>query len=176
MDSYAPFPFLPTIRAGERGGVYEFRTYQLKPGGLPPTLAGWEAAIEPARDYTDHLVVNMYALDGAPRITHIWGFASLEERSGLRARAYAAGVWPPKGGPEQIARATSTIALPQGRSIGNSHRGETWRRKRHHHSISRRSFARIPFRPRANRRVSCGGRSERMSWHPRSARRGGPRG
>lgn len=116
MDSYAPFPFLPPIRTGDRGGVYEFRTYHLKPGGLAPTLAGWEAAIEPAREYTEHLVLNMYALDGVPRITHIWGFASLAERAGLRSRAYGAGVWPPKGGPEQIAEATSTIALPQGPS------------------------------------------------------------
>ena len=114
MDSYAPFPFLPPIRTGDRGGVYEFRTYRLKPGGLPPTLVGWEAAIAPAQEYTEHLVVNMYALDGAPRITHIWAFTSLEERTGLRARAYGAGVWPPMGGPEQIAEATSTIALPQG--------------------------------------------------------------
>lgn len=114
MDSYAPFPFLPPIRTGYRGGVYEVRTYRLKPGGLPATLAGWEAAIEPARPYTEHLVVNLYALDGAPRITHIWAYASLEERAALRANAYGAGVWPPKGGPDQIAEATSTIALPQG--------------------------------------------------------------
>jgi len=116
MDSYAPLAFLPPIRTGDRGGVYEIRTYHLKPGGLPPTLAGWEAAIAPAREYTEHLVTNLYALDGAPRITHIWGFRSLKERADLRAWAYGAGVWPPKGGPEQIAEATSTIALPQGPS------------------------------------------------------------
>lgn len=116
MDSYAPFPFLPPLRTGGRGGVYEFRTYHLVPGGLPATLAGWEAALAPAREYTEHLVVNMYALDGAPRVTHIWGFASLEERAGLRSHAYDAGIWPPRGGPDQIAEATSTIALPQGRS------------------------------------------------------------
>ena len=116
MDSYAPFPFLPPIRTGDRGGVYEFRTYRLKPGGLSPTLAAWEAALAPAREYTKHLVTNMYALDGAPRITHIWAFTSLEERAELRSRAYGAGVWPPEGGPDQIAEATSTIALPQGPS------------------------------------------------------------
>jgi hypothetical protein len=33
MDSYAPFPFLPPIVPGKYGKVYEFRTYQLKPGG-----------------------------------------------------------------------------------------------------------------------------------------------
>ena len=116
MDSYAPFPFLPPVQPRRLGSVYEFRTYRLKPGGLPPTLAGWEKAIEPARAYTAHLVVNMYALDGPPRITHIWGFADLLERSALRTQAYAAGVWPPQGGPEQIIEATSTIALPDAES------------------------------------------------------------
>ena len=113
MDSYVPFPFLPPVTAGAQGKVYEFRTYRLKPGGLPPTLAGWEQAIGPAHDYTAHLVINMYALDGPPRITHIWRFTSLEERASLRSKAYAAGVWPPKGGPENILEATSTIALPE---------------------------------------------------------------
>jgi hypothetical protein len=113
MDSYAPFPFLPPVEAGERGAVYEFRTYRLKPGGLPPTLAGWQAAMAPAREYTRHLVINMYALDGPPRITHIWGFASLEQRAALRAQHYEAGVWPPNGGPENILEASNTIALPE---------------------------------------------------------------
>ncbi len=113
MESYAPFPFLPPVQPRALGSVYEFRTYRLHPGGLPPTLAGWEKAIEPAKDYTAHLVVNMYALDGPTRITHIWGFKDLVERANLRARAYGAGVWPPQGGPEQIIEATSTIALPE---------------------------------------------------------------
>ena len=116
MDSYAPFPFLPPVQPGSFGGIYEFRTYQLKPGGLPPTLAGWEKAIQPAREYTSHLIINMYALDGPPRITHIWGFQSLEARAALRAKFYAAGLWQPQGGPEQIIEATSTIALPEDNS------------------------------------------------------------
>jgi hypothetical protein len=113
MDRYRPFPFLPPLTPRVYGQVYEFRTYWLKPGGLPPTLEGWEQAIGPARDYTAHLVINMYALDGPPRITHVWGFASLEERAALRAAAYGAGIWPPKGGPENIREATSTIAIPE---------------------------------------------------------------
>lgn len=113
MESYAPFPFLPPLRAGERGPVYEFRTYRLKPGGLPATLSGWQQAIGPARRYTEHLVINMFALDGPPRITHIWGFADLAQRSELRRAHYGNGTWPPPGGPEQIAEAISTIALPE---------------------------------------------------------------
>ena len=112
-ESYARFPFLADIEPAAFGNFYEFRTYYLKPGGLAPTLAGWQDAIGPASDYTAHLVLNMYALDGPPRITHIWGFSSLEERRALRARHYAAGLWPPKGGPQQIARATTMICIPE---------------------------------------------------------------
>ena len=113
MESYVSFPFLPPVMPRDYGGVFEFRTYHLVPGGLPGTIAGWRDAFGPAARYTNHLVVNMYALDGEPRITHIWGFRSVEERNTIRAEQYAAGLWPPRGGPERIARAASTIALSE---------------------------------------------------------------
>jgi NIPSNAP len=111
QETYEGFSFLPPAKPRVAGGVYEFRTYFLKPGGLSPTLEAWREAIKPAKEYTDHLIINMFALDGPPRITHIWGFDSVQQRFDLRARLYAAGLWPPKGGPEQIEHATSTIAL-----------------------------------------------------------------
>ena len=114
MASYQRFPFLPPVRPRASGDIYEFRTYKLKPGGLPPTLAGWEAAVAPAKEYTAHLMTNMYALDGPPRITHIWGFESLAQRASLRSAAFSAGVWPPKGGPENVLEAVSVIAIPEG--------------------------------------------------------------
>jgi hypothetical protein len=113
MERYARFPFLPEVEPATFGSFYEFRTYFLKPGGLAPTLNSWRDAIAPAADYTRHLLVNMYALDGPPRITHIWGFSSLEERAALRARHYADDLWPPKGAPQQITKATSTICVPE---------------------------------------------------------------
>ncbi|EGD06634.1 NIPSNAP family protein [Burkholderia pseudomultivorans] len=113
MEGHALFPFLPDIEPGAFGDFYEIRRYWLKAGGLAPTIAAWERAVGPAEAYTSHLVGNMYALDGPPRITHVWGFASLEQRMALRKRHYAEGLWPPKGGPEQIDRATSTIGLPE---------------------------------------------------------------
>lgn len=111
MESYAPFPFLAYPAARDYGGTFELRTYHLVPGGLPATMAGWKEAIGPAQRYTDHLVTAMYALDGNLRITHIWGFTSVEERNALRREHYAAGLWPPIGGPENIDHAFSTIAL-----------------------------------------------------------------
>ena len=111
MDSYAPFPFLPPVEPGNYGKVYEFRTYHLKPGGLPPTIAAWEAAM-PERKKLSPLVINMYALDGAPRITHIWPYASLDARAAIRTDAVARGVWPPKNAPQQFFEATSSIGHP----------------------------------------------------------------
>ncbi|WP_395334702.1 NIPSNAP family protein [Novosphingobium sp. BL-8H] len=113
LESFAPFPFLPPPKPRAYGGVFEWRTYWLTPGGLPGTLDGWRMAIEPARAYTDHLVTAMYALDGEPRITHLWGFGSVEQRNRLRREHYSVGLWPPKGGPERIEHATSTIAFAE---------------------------------------------------------------
>ncbi len=113
MASYSPFLFLPAVRPGHRGAVYEFRTYRLKLGGRPPALAGWRDAVVKAGEDAEHLVTNMYKRDGAPRITHIWAFESLEQRGRQRASAYDAGVWPPVFGPDQILEATSMIGLPE---------------------------------------------------------------
>ena len=112
FDSYAPFPFLPPVAIGKFGSVYEIRTYKLKHGGVPPTIAAWEAAV-PARVALSPLVIAMYALDGPPRFTHIWPPASLDQRAAVRADSVAKGIWPPKGGPQWLTgEMYSTIALP----------------------------------------------------------------
>lgn len=111
MESYAGFPFLPPVEPGSFGRYYEFRTYWLRPGGLTPTIAAWQAAM-PERSKRSPLTVNMYALDGVPRITHIWPWESLDERIAIRAKSFADGIWPPVGGPENFYEATSTIWIP----------------------------------------------------------------
>ncbi|SFJ29160.1 NIPSNAP protein [Bosea sp. OK403] len=112
FDSYAPFPFLPPVQPAKLGKVYEIRTYKLKHGGVPATIAAWEAAV-PERVKLSPLVIAMHALDGPPRFTHIWPFASLDARASVRADSVAKGIWPPKGGPEWLTgEMHSTIALP----------------------------------------------------------------
>jgi hypothetical protein len=41
FQGFAPFPFVPPVRTGHFGPVYEIRDYHLLPGGLPSTIAGW---------------------------------------------------------------------------------------------------------------------------------------
>ncbi|KAA9148182.1 NIPSNAP family protein [Amycolatopsis acidicola] len=111
LETYEKFPFLPDVRPGKYGSVYEFRTYELKMGGLAPTMEGWREAV-PERTRMYPLTITMYALDGVPRITHIWPFPDLNARLDIRRESYERGIWPPRNGPESIDRATSTIALP----------------------------------------------------------------
>lgn len=112
LDSYAPFPFLPPVDTATRGPVYEIRTYRMKTGGLPHTIAAWERAL-PERSAFSPCLIAMYALDGAPRFTQLWPYADLAARSRARGESVAAGAWPPKGGPDWLTTAMeSTIGLP----------------------------------------------------------------
>jgi hypothetical protein len=57
-------------------------------------------------------LINVYALDGVPRITHIWPYVSLGARAAIPADSVAQGVRPPKNAPEQLFASTSTIGHP----------------------------------------------------------------
>ncbi|MPW44935.1 NIPSNAP family protein [Acinetobacter guerrae] len=112
VENFAGFDFLPEVELGEFGPVYEIRTYELKHGGAPHVLEAWKNAV-PTRTQYSKLTIAMYALDGKPRIVSIWPYASLNERSEVRAKAVADGIWPPKGGPQWLTHEMqSMIALP----------------------------------------------------------------
>jgi len=112
FDSYAPFPWVKPLPPGRYGSVYEIRTYWLKPGGVPGTSAAWHAAM-PKRSLFSPMVIAMYALDGAPRFTHIWPYKTMIERAEIRAATVAKGVWPPRGGPDWLTgQMTKMIAVP----------------------------------------------------------------
>lgn len=112
VENFAGFDFLPEVELGEFGPVYEIRTYELKHGGVPHVLEAWKNAV-PTRTQYSKLTIAMYALDGTPRIVSIWPYTSLNERSEIRAKAVADGIWPPKGGPQWLTHdMQSMIALP----------------------------------------------------------------
>lgn len=116
ISSYRGFdwmtPVRPSAESGIAGPVYEIRTYGIKPGGVQPTLDLW-AEYLPPREALSRCVIAMIALDGAPRFTNIWAYASLNARSQIRTEAVARGIWPPKGGPAWLTTdMRSTIALP----------------------------------------------------------------
>ncbi|HEY0275923.1 MAG TPA: NIPSNAP family protein [Paenirhodobacter sp.] len=112
MESYRALDFLPPVETGAFGPVYEFRTYKTKVNGIVPTTEKWRAAV-PDREAYSKLTVAMYGLDGEPRLTQIWPYASLAARSEARGKSVADGKWPPKGGPDWLSPdMTSQIAMP----------------------------------------------------------------
>lgn len=112
VENFTGFDFLPEVELGEFGPVYEIRTYELKHGGVPHVLEAWKNAV-PTRTQYSKLTIAMYALDGTPRIVSIWPYGSLNERSEIRAKAVADGIWPPKGGPQWLTHEMqSMIVLP----------------------------------------------------------------
>jgi hypothetical protein len=112
MDSYRPFPFLPPIKPGQFGPVFEVRSYELKPDGLPSTIERWEQAL-PGREKLSKVLGAMYSTSGAiNRFIHIWPYPDLAERGRIRAEAVKTGVWPPGGGPNLLLSQRTDIFLP----------------------------------------------------------------
>lgn len=112
FTGYAPFSFSPPVVPGTFGPVYEIRTYHTRHGGLAGVESVWGPVIG-KRMALSPLTVAMRALEGAPRFTHIWPFASLNARAELRAQAVKDGIWPPPGGPGLLTTdMQSVIALP----------------------------------------------------------------
>jgi len=112
MDTFVAFDFLPPIRPGMQGPIYEVRSYILKTGGLAPTIELWRKAVAD-RSRISPLLTAMTSVTGTvTRFIHIWPYKSVEERGRLRAKAHAERVWPPPGGPDHLAAQQADIFLP----------------------------------------------------------------
>ncbi|MDK9696536.1 MAG: NIPSNAP family protein [Siculibacillus sp.] len=112
FETHAPFPWCPPPSPGAHGRVWEMRTYRLKHGGLAPTIDAWEKAMA-KRGAVSPLALVTHALDGVPRFTHFWPYASFDDRFEKRSRAVAEGVWPPVGGPQWLTGdMVSTLLVP----------------------------------------------------------------
>jgi NIPSNAP len=111
-ESFALFPFLPPVQTGAVGKWYEFRTYSVRHGVLAQTIEAWKDAV-PKRTALSPMIGAFTALDGEqPRFLNIWAYQSVDERARIRAEAVKQGVWPPKGGPANLTKMTSTLCTP----------------------------------------------------------------
>jgi NIPSNAP protein len=112
MNTFAMFPFVPALKAGQYGPIFEVRDYLIKPEGLAFTLQAWERKL-PERVKLSPMIGALYAIGGPTlRFVHIWPYSSLDERARIRAKAIETGLWPPPGGPDQLLVMQSDIFLP----------------------------------------------------------------
>jgi len=111
-NTFHQFPFLPPLKAGSYGPIFEVRTYLLKPTGLTPTIAAWEKQA-PQRQKLSPILAAMYSVSGeVTRFLHIWPYPSLDVRAQTRKTAIETGVWPPPGGPDWLLTMRTDIFLP----------------------------------------------------------------
>ncbi|WP_137176460.1 NIPSNAP family protein [Roseomonas sp. AR75] len=101
LDTYAPLSWLPPVETGAFGPVYELRSYAVRPHGLTPLIEAWRTQL-PDRLPHSKLLVAMYTVDGPTRFTHLWPYASTNDRAAIRAEAVKGGKWPPKGGQQNL--------------------------------------------------------------------------
>jgi hypothetical protein len=101
LDTYKPLSWLPPVEPGAHGPAYEVRSYAVRPHGLPPLIEAWRNQL-PGRMELSKLLVAMHTVDGPTRFTHIWPYASPNDRASIRATAVKGGGWPPKGGLENL--------------------------------------------------------------------------
>src|SRR5688500_6708435 len=99
------------IEAGAHGGVYELRSYLLKPGTTQETIDIWAEAL-PRRAELSKPLGDFYAVGGAlQKFIHIWPYDSADHRQRTRDRAVAEGVWPPKGGAARLLHQENSLLI-----------------------------------------------------------------
>ena len=111
-NTFTQFPFLPPVKPGQHGPIFEVRTYLLKPNGLPPTIDAWTKQA-PHRMKLSPILAAMYSTTGeVTRFMHIWPYPDLITRANTRKTAIETGVWPPPGGPDHLLTMHTDIYLP----------------------------------------------------------------
>ncbi|GAA6000276.1 NIPSNAP family protein [Rhodotorula paludigena] len=88
------FKFFPVVDPQEKGGIYELRTYDLKPGSLLEWEHEWRVGLE-ARIAAGHTPIGAwYAGIGRLHQVHmIWHYESLEARRDRRAQSWEQDAW-----------------------------------------------------------------------------------
>ena len=107
-----PFSFVPEVRPGRVGPIFELRYYTLKPGTLPDVASGWEAKLPERMKLSPVVLAGGVEFGQANGFVHIWAYASLDQRAQVRDEARKTGVWPPPGGSDRLLTQENKILLP----------------------------------------------------------------
>jgi hypothetical protein len=107
-----PFPFIPEVRPGKLGPIFELRYYTLKPGSLPDMAKGWEEKIPERAKLSPIVLAGPVEFGKANGFVHIWAYSSMDQRMQVRDEARKKGVWPPPGGGDRLLTQDNKILLP----------------------------------------------------------------
>jgi hypothetical protein len=107
-----PFSFLPEVRPGKVGPIFELRYYTIKSGTLPDVAKGWESKIAERAKLSPMVLAGGVDFGTANGFVHIWAYPSLDTRAQVRADAVKRGLWPPPGGGDRLITQDNKIMLP----------------------------------------------------------------
>ncbi|RKP37335.1 hypothetical protein BJ085DRAFT_20206 [Dimargaris cristalligena] len=87
------FAFWPTSPPVTTHGVYELRSYRLKPGNLLEWESNWRKGIE-CRKGLEHPIGAWFSqLGGLNQVHHMWAYPDLETRKRAREEAWSNDAW-----------------------------------------------------------------------------------
>jgi hypothetical protein len=107
-----PFSFVPEVRPGKIGPIFELRYYTLKPGQLPEVAKGWEAKLPERVKFSPLVLAGGVEFGKANGFIHIWAYSGLDQRAKVREEARQKGAWPPPGGGDRLLTQENKILLP----------------------------------------------------------------
>ena len=91
-----PTAISPELVAGKLGPYFELRTYTFPLGVLDKLVDAWRRAM-PMRDALGSPVAAIWTarVGRINSLTHLWPYASLQEREDIRIKVRESGLWPP---------------------------------------------------------------------------------
>ncbi|SPO31568.1 related to NIPSNAP protein [Ustilago trichophora] len=87
------FSFWPSSPPRTTNGLYELRTYHLKPGHLLEWEQHWRRGLEARRKFVEPIGAWFTQIGGLHTVFHIWEYPSLEERKRTRDLAWQVETW-----------------------------------------------------------------------------------
>ncbi|TKY87549.1 hypothetical protein EX895_003563 [Sporisorium graminicola] len=87
------FSFWPSSPPRTTNGIYELRTYHLKPGHLLEWEQHWRRGLEARRKFVEPIGAWFTQIGGLHTVFHIWEYPSLEERKKTRDMAWQVETW-----------------------------------------------------------------------------------
>ena len=111
-ETVTPFSFIPEVRPGKVGPIFELRYYTLKPGALPQVAKGWEEKAPGRMKLSPIVLAGGVDFGKANGFVHVWAYSSLDQRAEVREEARKKGVWPPAGSADRLLTQENKIVLP----------------------------------------------------------------
>lgn len=87
------FAFFPSAPPHAQGGLFELRTYQLKPGTLLEWENTWRSGIEARRKFVAPIGAWFSQVGRLHQVHHIWQYPNLEARKETREKAWQIDGW-----------------------------------------------------------------------------------